>query len=89
MLSSNQLAPNIMYGINAKLPKEYFKCLMCHGTKVQDVYIWGSFAIPPEHPYEEHKICKKCAIREHGKRNKLDNIIDERTERWLKRNSKL
>ena len=25
------------------------------------------------------------AIRENGKRNKLEDIIDERTERWLKR----
>ena len=85
MLSSNQLAPSIMYGINAKLPKEYFKCLMCRITKVQDVYIWGNFAIPPEHPYEEYKVCKKCAIRENGKRNKLDNVIDERTKQWLKK----
>ena len=58
---------------------------MCRITKVQEVYIWGNFAIPPEHPYEEQRICKKCAVREHGKRTKLDNIIDERTERWLKK----
>ena len=74
-----------MYGINAKLPKEQFKCFMCRITKVQDLYIWGSFAIPPEHPYGEHKVCKKCAKREHGKRKKLEDIIDERTKQWLKR----
>ena len=85
MLSFNQLAPKIMYGINAKLPKEYFKCLMCRITKVQDVYIWGNFAIVPKHPYKEQRICKKCAIREHGKRKKLENIIDERTKQWLKK----
>ena len=73
-----------MYGINAKLSKLHFTCFMCHTTKAQDVYIWGNFAIPPEHPYKEQRICKKCAAREHGKRTKLDNIIDERTERWLK-----
>ena len=85
MLSSNQLAPIIMYGVNAKLPKEYFKCDMCHVTKVQDIYILGNFAIPPEHPYQESRICKKCATREHGKRKKLDDIINERTKQWLKK----
>ena len=58
-----------MYGINARLPRAHFKCAMCHIYKVQDVYIWGNFAIPPEHPYEELRICKRCAIREHGRRN--------------------
>ena len=85
MLSSNQLAPNIMYGINAKLSKEYFTCYMCRTTKAQDVYIWGNFAIPPKHPYKEQRICKKCAIRENGKRKKLENIIDERTKEWLRK----
>ena len=74
-----------MYGINAKLPKVHFRCTMCHVEKIQDVYIWGNFAIPPEHPYEEHRICKKCAVRENGKRKKLDDIIDERTQQWLKK----
>ena len=74
-----------MYGVNAKLPKEYFKCLMCHETKLQDVYIWRNFVILPEHTYEEHKICKKCANREHGKRKKLEDIIEERTKKWLKK----
>ena len=85
MLSSNQLAPNIMYGINAKLPKALFRCFMCHTIKVQDAYIWGNFAILPEHPYKEQRICNKCAIREHGKRTKLKDIIDERTKKWLKK----
>ena len=58
---------------------------MCHITKIQDVYIWGNFAIPPEHPYKEQRICKRCAVREHGKRKKLDNIIDESTKKWLKK----
>ena len=74
-----------MYGINAKLPRSHFTCYMCRTTKAQDAYIWGNFAIPPEYPYEEQRICKKCAVREHGKRTKLDNIIDERTKQWLKR----
>ena len=58
---------------------------MCHIAKAQDVYIWGNFAILPEHPYEEQRICKKCAKREHGKRTKLENIINERTKKWLKK----
>jgi hypothetical protein len=50
---------------------------------MQEVYIWGNYAILPEHPYEEQRICKKCAKREHGKRKKLEDIIDERTKKWL------
>ena len=75
-----------MYGINAKLPKKYFKCSMCSALhKLQHVYILGNFAIPPEHPYKEQRICNKCATREHGKRTKLKDIIDERTKEWLKK----
>ena len=74
-----------MYGINAKLPRSHFTCFMCRTTKAQDVYIWGNFAILPEHPYEEQRICIKCAKREHGKRTKLDKIINERTKEWLRK----
>ena len=77
-----------MHGINAKLPKRYFKCYMCSKQKFQDVYIWGSFEILPKHPYLEIEICKKCAIRELGKRTKLENIIDKRTKQWLKQKQK-
>ena len=58
---------------------------MCYITKAQDVYIWGNFAILPKHPYEEQRICNKCAKRENGKRKKLENIINERTKKWLKK----
>ena len=58
---------------------------MCHIAKAQDVYIWGNFAILPKHPYEEQRICNKCAKRENGKRKKLENIINERTKKWLKK----
>ena len=75
----------IMYGVNAKLSKAYFTCYMCCITKTQDVYIWGNFAILPEHPYKEQRICKKCAKRENGKRKKLDDIINERTKQWLRK----
>ena len=61
---------------------------MCHTAKVQDVYIWGNFAIPPKHPYKEYSICNKCAKREHGKRTKLDEIINERTKIWLRKQQK-
>ena len=60
---------------------------MCSGShKLQHVYILGNFALPPEHPYEEMKICKACAIREHGKKNKikLETLTEERTKKWLK-----
>ena len=72
-----------MYGINAKLSKKYFKCEMCGASKMQDSYIWGSFS----EPYYEMNICKACAIREHGKKNKLklESIIKERTRQWLKK----
>ena len=61
---------------------------MCAKNKLQNVYIWGSFPMPPEHPYYELKICKDCAIKDHGRNNKikLDNIIEERTKEWVKRN---
>ena len=73
-----------MYGINARLPKTYFNCEMCGIYKLQGVYIWGSFGLPY---YYEKRICKACAIREHGRRNKLklEDVINERTERWLKK----
>ena len=58
---------------------------MCRTTKVQDMYIWGNFAMPPKHLYKEQRICKKCAVRENGKRKKLEDIIDERTKQWLQR----
>ena len=58
---------------------------MCHIAKAQDVYIWGNFAILPKHPYEEQRICNKCAKRENGKRKKLENIINERTKKWIKK----
>ena len=74
-----------MYGVNAKLSKEHFTCYMCRITKAQDVYIWGNFAIPPKHPYKEQRICNKCAKREHGKRTKLENVINERTKRWQRK----
>ena len=72
-----------MYGVNAKLSKAYFKFYMCHIAKAQDVYIWGNFDILQKHPYEEQRICNKCAKRENGKRTKLENIINERTKKWL------
>ena len=72
-----------MYGINAKLSKAYFKCFMCSSHKMQEVYIWGNFAILPKHIYQEYRICKKCAIREHGSNKKLEIIITERTKKWL------
>ena len=58
---------------------------MCRTTKVQDMYIWGNFAMPPKHLYKEQRICKKCAVRENGKRKKLEDIIDERTMQWLQK----
>ena len=76
--------------IKAKLPKEYLNCQMCAKNKLQDVYIWGSFAMPPEHPYYELKICKDCAVKDHGHKNKLklNDIIEERTKQWLKQKRK-
>ena len=74
-----------MYGVNAKLSKAHFTCYMCRITKAQDVYIWGNFAILPKHPYKEQRICIKCAKRELGKRTKLENVINERTKQWLKK----
>ena len=76
-----------MYGVNAKLPRKYYKCEMCYNTKMQDCYIWGNFAMPPKHSYKEYEICKKCALRENGKRKNLDYKITERTRQWLQKKS--
>lgn len=75
------------YGINAKLPKKYLRCEMCHKSHFQEVYIYGSFAIPPKHLYYELEICRVCALREHGNRAKpkLDEIIEEKTKLWLRK----
>ena len=62
--------------IKAKLPKEYLNCQMCAKNKLQDVYIWGSFAMLPEHPYYELKICKDCAVKDHGHKNKIKLKIE-------------
>ena len=51
---------------------------MCSNPhKLQHVYILGNFAILPEHPYVEIEICKACAIREYGKKNKIKTSIWE------------
>tara|TARA_R100000742_G_C4266422_1_gene84518 strand:- start:753 stop:1016 length:264 start_codon:yes stop_codon:yes gene_type:complete len=75
------------YGIIAKLPRKYLRCEMCHKSQMQDVYIYGSFAMPPEYVYYELEICRVCALREYGNKSKpkLDEIIKEKTEKWLKK----
>ena len=75
------------YGINARLPRKYLRCEMCHKSQMQDVYVYGSFAIPPEYVYYELEICRVCAIREYGKKSKpkLDEIIEEKTKLWVRK----
>tara|TARA_R100000152_G_C6781773_1_gene217066 strand:- start:4512 stop:4751 length:240 start_codon:yes stop_codon:yes gene_type:complete len=68
------------YGINNAEPRRLLKCEMCHVTGTTEVYTWGSFEILPKHPYYEMKICKKCAKREYGTKNKVkfDDYIERR-----------
>ena len=74
--------------IVAKLPKKEFTCRMCKEYSMRaHVYIYKSFEIG-DHPSIESEICRKCAIREHGGKNKykLDDIIEERTKKWQNQN---
>lgn len=74
--------------IVAKLPKEEFTCYMCKKYKMRDnPYIYRTFHFEKK-PSIEFRICRKCAKREWGDKNKhnLENIIGERTEKWLKQN---
>ena len=73
--------------IVAMLPKKEFTCRMC--TKYvmsNNSYIYRTFEILPKTPSEELEICRMCAKREHGDKNKhkLEDIIEERTEKWQK-----
>ena len=67
------------YGVYRKEPRRYIICDMCKTSGPTDVFTWGSFEILPKHPYYELKICRKCAKREHGSKNKVK--LDEINER--------
>ena len=71
--------------IVAKLPKREYTCYMCKEYKMRHhQYIYKTYEIGVTKS-EELKICRKCAIREHGSKNKhiLDDVIEERTKKWL------
>ena len=72
--------------IVAKLSKEHFSCYMCSVQGYKDRYIIKTFEVDDKSPSEELIICKTCAIREHGSKNrvKLNDIIEERTIQWQK-----
>ena len=73
--------------IVAMLPKKEFTCRMCKKYSMSDnPYIYRTFEILPKTPSEELEVCRKCANREHGDRNKykLEEIIKERTKQWQK-----
>ena len=73
--------------IVAMLPKKEFTCRMCTKYTIgNNPYIYRTFEILPKTPSEEFEICRKCAKREHGDRNKhkLEDIIEERTKQWQK-----
>ena len=72
--------------IVAKLSKEHFSCYMCSAQGYKDRYIIKTFEVDDKSPSEELIICKSCAIREHGSKNriKLNDIIEERTKEWQK-----
>ena len=72
--------------IVAKLSKEHFSCYMCSAQGYKDRYIIKTFEVDDKSPSKELIICKACAIREHGSKNKLklNDIIEERTKQRLK-----
>ena len=74
-----------MYGVSAKLSKKYFQCIMCKNQTTQDQYVYLTFNISKDSPARELLICGKCAKREC---KNLNNIIDERTKQWQKKQSK-
>ena len=72
--------------IVAMLPKKEFTCRMCTKYTIKNnPYIYRSYSIG-DVPSEEFEICRKCAKREHGDKNKhkLEDIIEERTKQWQK-----
>lgn len=75
--------------IVAKLKRGGFTCEMCKQHKIGTYpYVYETFEVG-DIPSEELKICKKCAKREHGDKNKhkLEDVIEERTKKWLNKKS--
>ena len=72
--------------IVAKLPRENFSCEICSFQGYRDRYVIKTFHIDERSPSVELIICKNCALREHGSKNrvKLNDIIEERTIQWQK-----
>ena len=73
--------------IVAKLPKKEFTCRMCKKYSIgSNPYIYRTFEVLPKTPSEYLEICKTCANREHGDKNKykLEEAIEERTKQWQK-----
>ena len=63
-----------VYPLNRKMP---FKCDMCHKTQLKPpAYLWVS-DIKALTNAPDMKICKQCAIREHGKKNRTP--LDSKT----------
>ena len=73
-----------MYGIRAKLNRQYFRCSMCKSQTTQDQYVYYTFPVD-DNPIQELLICGKCAKREC---KNLNNVIDERTKEWQKKKLK-
>lgn len=73
----------------ARLQKKPFSCEMCKQYKIgASPYIYETFEVG-DIPSKELKICNKCAKREHGDKNKhkLEDVIEERTKKWLNKKS--
>ena len=69
----------------ARLPKEYYDCNMCSYSGHSFRYVIKTYEVLPKTPSQELIICKNCAIREHGSKNKikLQDVIMKRTEIWM------
>ena len=75
-----------MHGVVKHLGKDLSKCDMCHNLpfKTIDKYLYLTWEMLPKLPQKELTICKKCALREVGSKNKknFDKIVREKGEKY-------
>ena len=75
-----------MHGVTKHIGKNSNKCDMCleRPFRINDKYLYLTWEILPKLPSEKLEICKKCALREIGSKNRknFEEIIRKRGERY-------
>lgn len=75
-----------MHGVMKYVGKDTNRCAMCKESPLVSTkkYIYKTWEILPELPAQELIICRKCAIRENGSKNKknFDEIVRKRGENY-------